>query len=218
MAASGLGQSTGHIAQLADFALQLTGIVHEFNASMLGYCMCTVFAVLQSLTSMCAHVPLQHGCVEALATLAPRASPFPPSLCKMHHRYDFELRIGINHGPIVAGVIGTDKMYYDIWGDTVRKFIPHVFCPHVCTPCLSHPPALIRQCVGSARSLHNSIFACTALAIDSGRTALITPFEVACWGLYGWLAALVVTVRGVPAPIFVAVSSQSLAALVVTVR
>jgi len=32
----------------------------------------------------------------------------------------FELRIGIHTGPIVAGVVGTRKFQYDIWGDTVN--------------------------------------------------------------------------------------------------
>jgi class 3 adenylate cyclase len=30
------------------------------------------------------------------------------------------LRIGINTGPVVAGVIGTKKFIYDVWGDTVN--------------------------------------------------------------------------------------------------
>ena len=30
------------------------------------------------------------------------------------------LRIGINTGPVVAGVIGTQKFIYDLWGDTVN--------------------------------------------------------------------------------------------------
>lgn len=32
----------------------------------------------------------------------------------------FKIRIGINTGPIVAGVIGTKKFIYDLWGDTVN--------------------------------------------------------------------------------------------------
>ncbi|MGD1902640.1 MAG: adenylate/guanylate cyclase domain-containing protein [Geitlerinemataceae cyanobacterium] len=32
----------------------------------------------------------------------------------------FELRIGINTGPVVAGVIGIRKFTYDLWGDTVN--------------------------------------------------------------------------------------------------
>lgn len=32
----------------------------------------------------------------------------------------FKLRIGINSGPAVAGVIGIKKFFYDLWGDTVN--------------------------------------------------------------------------------------------------
>ncbi|MGL6139261.1 MAG: adenylate/guanylate cyclase domain-containing protein, partial [Planktothrix sp.] len=32
----------------------------------------------------------------------------------------FNLRIGINTGPVVAGVIGTKKFIYDLWGDAVN--------------------------------------------------------------------------------------------------
>lgn len=32
----------------------------------------------------------------------------------------FDIRIGINTGPVVAGVVGTKKFAYDIWGNTVN--------------------------------------------------------------------------------------------------
>ena len=34
--------------------------------------------------------------------------------------HDLHMRIGISTGPVVAGVIGTSKFAYDIWGDTVN--------------------------------------------------------------------------------------------------
>jgi len=33
---------------------------------------------------------------------------------------DCQIRIGVNTGPVVAGVIGIKKFIYDIWGDTVN--------------------------------------------------------------------------------------------------
>uniref|UniRef100_A0A8C3INB3 adenylate cyclase n=1 Tax=Chrysemys picta bellii TaxID=8478 RepID=A0A8C3INB3_CHRPI len=37
-----------------------------------------------------------------------------------HSFNTFKLRVGINHGPVVAGVIGAQKPQYDIWGNTVN--------------------------------------------------------------------------------------------------
>lgn len=33
---------------------------------------------------------------------------------------NFEVRVGVNTGPVVAGIVGTRKFAYDIWGDTVN--------------------------------------------------------------------------------------------------
>lgn len=59
-----------HLRALFNFALEMMGVLDDFNKNMLGF--------------------------------------------------GFKLRIGFNHGPLTAGVIGTTKLFYDIWGDTVN--------------------------------------------------------------------------------------------------
>jgi class 3 adenylate cyclase len=33
---------------------------------------------------------------------------------------DWQLRVGVHCGPVVAGIVGRQKYQYDIWGDTVN--------------------------------------------------------------------------------------------------
>jgi guanylate cyclase len=55
---------------------------------------------------------------EAIAELALRIRDHVATHDFEGHR--LELRIGIHSGPVVAGIIGTHKFSYDLWGDTVN--------------------------------------------------------------------------------------------------
>ncbi|MBT8249300.1 MAG: adenylate/guanylate cyclase domain-containing protein [Acidimicrobiia bacterium] len=55
---------------------------------------------------------------EAIAELALRIRDHMAETTFNGHR--LEMRIGIHSGPVVAGIIGTHKFAYDLWGDTVN--------------------------------------------------------------------------------------------------
>lgn len=64
--------------------------------------------------------------VEAIAdaalTMQNTIKGFQLSLTELEEKYDrqFQIRIGIHTGSVVAGVLGTSKFSYDLWGDTVN--------------------------------------------------------------------------------------------------
>ncbi len=56
---------------------------------------------------------------EAIAALALDLVRYMNHFAKRYH-YPINLRIGIHSGGVVAGVIGQQKLMYDLWGDTVN--------------------------------------------------------------------------------------------------
>ncbi|MBU2018144.1 MAG: HD domain-containing protein [Bacteroidetes bacterium] len=42
------------------------------------------------------------------------------ALARTLNQEPWEIRIGIHSGPLVAGILGSDKMSFDVWGDTVN--------------------------------------------------------------------------------------------------
>jgi adenylate cyclase len=58
-------------------------------------------------------------CAEAVAEMALDMQQAVAEFSKKLDR-DVSIRIGINSGPVVAGVIGIKKFIYDLWGDTVN--------------------------------------------------------------------------------------------------
>ena len=45
-------------------------------------------------------------------------------------KFEFRLRIGLNVGPCVAGVVGRRRLYFDVWGDSVNTASRMVSCLH----------------------------------------------------------------------------------------
>lgn len=66
-----------------------------------------------------AGVPLPESGAEAIADIALEMQAAIAQFNRPNG-LPFQLRIGINTGPVVAGVIGIRKFAYDLWGDTVN--------------------------------------------------------------------------------------------------
>ncbi len=61
----------------------------------------------------------RHDHAEAIADMALKMQEAITQL-NQEMNSNFQIRIGINTGPVVAGVIGKKKFSYDLWGDTVN--------------------------------------------------------------------------------------------------
>jgi len=65
-------------------------------------------------------LPLERA--DHLEAIANMALDMQEAIAKVQtpHQTPFRMRIGINTGPVIAGVIGVKKFIYDLWGDTVN--------------------------------------------------------------------------------------------------
>ncbi|XP_054067743.1 adenylate cyclase type 9 isoform X2 [Rissa tridactyla] len=71
-------------------------------------------------TSQCQDSNHPHGHLQTLFEFAKEMMRVVDDFNNNMLWFNFKLRIGFNHGPLTAGVIGTTKLLYDIWGDTVN--------------------------------------------------------------------------------------------------
>ena len=62
------------------------------------------------------------SCADHAQRIAAMALEMQSALKELSAQSDLQLgmRIGIHTGPVVAGVIGSSKFSYDLWGDTVN--------------------------------------------------------------------------------------------------
>lgn len=70
--------------------------------------------------SQCPDGHSPHGHLQALFEFAKEMMRVVDDFNSNMLWFNFRLRVGFNHGPLTAGVIGTTKLLYDIWGDTVN--------------------------------------------------------------------------------------------------
>jgi class 3 adenylate cyclase len=68
----------------------------------------------------CAGIPIPRP--DHAEAVAEMALAMRDALEQYNHEFGstLQIRIGINTGPVVAGVIGLKKFIYDLWGDTVN--------------------------------------------------------------------------------------------------
>ncbi len=130
------------IADRFDYATILFSDLVGFTALASGFSPDRILEILSTVFESFDHAVREHG-LEKIKTIGDAymvAGGLPEPLPEHTHRVaalaiemldivqrvcarldiDLKVRIGIHVGPVVAGVIGTHKFIYDVWGDTVN--------------------------------------------------------------------------------------------------
>ena len=81
----------------------------------------STYMVASGLSSeSCCHQPSSNIHLLALLNFGLRLKEIVADFNQNMLGFNFKVRIGFNYGPLTAGVVGTSKLLYDIWGDTVN--------------------------------------------------------------------------------------------------
>ncbi|XP_060882275.1 adenylate cyclase type 9-like [Labrus mixtus] len=104
---------------IGDFDEQLRKPVYS-NIEKIKTIGATYMAAAGLNAQQCADAAHPHAHLRALFEFALEMMRVVDDFNKNMLGFGFKIRIGFNHGPLTAGVIGTTKLLYDIWGDTVN--------------------------------------------------------------------------------------------------
>jgi adenylate cyclase len=140
--AARLKQDQGVIAESFDDVTVLFADIVDFTSLSARITPAKLIALLNEIFSLFDHLAEQHGLekiktigdaymvvgglpvprVDHAVAVADMALDMLQAIARVNaeHGDPFTLRIGMHSGPVIAGVIGTSKFAYDLWGDTVN--------------------------------------------------------------------------------------------------
>lgn len=102
-----------------DLVAKLNQIFSRFDELVDIYGLEKIKTIGDAYMVVCGLPEPRHDHVEVAAEFAMRMQDEVKKI-KNEEGREFNVRIGIHTGPAVAGVIGTKKFAYDVWGDTVN--------------------------------------------------------------------------------------------------
>ncbi|KAG2373994.1 hypothetical protein C9374_011659 [Naegleria lovaniensis] len=105
----GLHQASDHAERVLRFAMETFRVVRNYNHKM----------ILEMIGTSVGNDSNTHGLISSSSSNNNLMSPTTTSATD-HVIHQVDIRVGLNTGAVVAGVIGTKKFAYDLWGDTIN--------------------------------------------------------------------------------------------------